>query len=194
MAYVDTINFIAPRPLGDPADPRLQEECAPRMRTVVGIDGALTRTMVCASGATLGAFDHQRTIDLMEEAVLSNMGLRAQLAELQAAHAMLHHENELREEFTSMAAHELLTPLQTLSMQAQIRRRTVATDTASVERNEAMLQRDERMIGNMVRLIDDMRDSARMEHGKMAITPQPMDLALMVGRVARGFQARLQLR
>ncbi|MDP4076336.1 sensor histidine kinase KdpD, partial [Acidovorax sp. A1169] len=168
----------------------LQERCEPRLRSVVGCDGVLISTIVCASGATLGAFDHQRTIDLLEEAVLSNMLLRRQLAELQAAQVMLQRQNDLREEFTSVAVHELRTPLQTLYLQTQMRLRVPRSDILSVDRNAAMMQRDERMIKNMVRLIDDIRDAARMEHGAMSILTRPMDLAHLVSRVAVGFEAQ----
>ena len=169
---------------------RMPDRCVPHLRPVRGGDGVPVDTLVGICGATLGAFDNQRTISLLEEAVLSNMVLRRQLAELQAAHSMLQHENELREEFTSMAAHELRTPLNTLYLQTQMRRRAAPGAAHSAERDEAMVQRDERMIGNMVRLIDDMRDAARIQHGQMAISPQPMDLALMVARVSHGFEAQ----
>ncbi|RYG09340.1 MAG: HAMP domain-containing histidine kinase [Burkholderiales bacterium] len=121
---------------------------------------------------------------------LSNMVLRRQLAEVQAARALLRDEIDLREEFTSMAAHELRTPLNTLYLQTQVRRHMPAGASVGDDRNEAMVQRDERMIANMVRLIDDMRDTARMQHGRMPIHPQPMDLAGMVVRVVQGFEAQ----
>jgi signal transduction histidine kinase len=190
MPLLKPISFTVSRQLRAPGAPHLRASCVPRLRSVVGAHGELIDTVVCASGATLGAFDHQRTINLLEEAVLSNMVLRRQLAEVQAAHAMVKRENDLREEFASMAAHELRAPLQTLSLQTQLRRRMPPGVTASTDRDEAMMQRDERMISNMVRLIDDMRDSARMQHGQMAIAPHPMDLRAMVQRVVQGFEAQ----
>lgn len=189
MTTVQPIEFTPPRPTLA-GGPLAHDGCAARPRTVVAIDGTLVQTMVCAAGATLGAFDHQRTINLLEEAVLSNMLLRRQLAEVQAARALLRHEVDLREEFTSMAAHELRTPLNTLYLQTQVRRHMPVGASVGDASNEAMVQRDERMIANMVRLIDDMRDTSRMQQGGMPIHPQTMDLAGMVGRVVQGFEAQ----
>ena len=56
-------------------------------------------------------------------------------------------------------AHELRTPLNTLSLQAQMRKRRLAADSAqpfTLEEMRAMVERDERQIQAMVRLIDDM--------------------------------------
>jgi len=55
------------------------------------------------------------------------------------------------------------------------------------ERLPAMIERDQRQIQNMVRLIDDMLDVTRMRRGALSIRPKPTDLAAL----ARGVIADL---
>lgn len=56
-------------------------------------------------------------------------------------------------------AHALRTPLNTLSLQVQVRKRRLAAGNAqpfTLEEMRAMVERDERQIQGMARLIDDM--------------------------------------
>jgi signal transduction histidine kinase len=46
-----------------------------------------------------------------------------------------------------------------------------------------MIERDQRQIQNMVRLIDDMLDVSRLRSGSLSIRPKPVDLAALARRV-----------
>ena len=107
----------------------------------------------------------------------------ALLSELQAAQAQLQRAVQMRDDFMSMVSHELRTPLNTLFLQAQLRRRVAAGAMLSPEKMQAMVERDEQQIRNILRLIDDMLDVSRLRQGTLSIAPQPADMALLVRRV-----------
>jgi signal transduction histidine kinase len=102
---------------------------------------------------------------------------------LQAAHAELERAVRMRDDFMSMVSHELRTPLNTLFLQAQLRRRLFEAPTPDVARLKQIGERDQRQITSMIRLIDDMLDVSRMRTGRLAIVPQPCDLAALAARV-----------
>ena len=111
----------------------------------------------------------------------------ALLLQLQATQAELQRAVQIRDEFMSMVSHELRTPLNTLFLQAQLRRRMANGATLSPAKLQAMVERDEQQIRNIVRLIDDMLDVSRIQRGMLAIAPEPADLAQLVRRVVEGF-------
>ena len=102
---------------------------------------------------------------------------------LQAAHAELERAVRMRDDFMSMVSHELRTPLNTLFLQAQLRRRFFDQPAPDMARLKQVVERDERQIRSMIRLIDDMLDVSRMRTGRLAIVPQPCDLAALATRV-----------
>lgn len=84
----------------------------------------------------------------------------------------------MRDDFLSMISHELRNPLNSVYLQAQVRRKMLSGPTPPD--NAAMLrtvERDERQIRSMVRLLDDMLDVSRLRTGKLAIAPARFDLA-----------------
>jgi len=101
-----------------------------------------------------------------------------QRQELQEAKGQLQRAVRMRDDFMSMIAHELRNPLNSVYLQAQLRRRMLSA--ASPPDPKGMLQmveRDERQIRSMVRLLDDMLDVSRARTGKLALVPAPFDLA-----------------
>ena len=113
--------------------------------------------------------------------------IHRQRQQLEEAQAQLQRAIEMRDDFVSMVSHELRTPLNTLYLQAQVRRRMAAGATLAPQQLQAMVERDEKQIRNMVRLIDDMLDVSRLRKGTLAIHPAPADLALTVRRVAEAY-------
>lgn len=107
----------------------------------------------------------------------------ALLAQLQATQDELQRAVQMRDDFMSMVSHELRTPLNTLFLQAQLRRRVANGASLSPAQMQAMVERDEQQIRNILRLIDDMLDVSRMQRGTLAISPEPADLARLVRRV-----------
>ncbi|MEJ8834974.1 hybrid sensor histidine kinase/response regulator [Ramlibacter sp. AN1133] len=101
-----------------------------------------------------------------------------QRQELQAAKADLQRAVSMRDDFMSMIAHELRNPLNSVYLQAQLRRRMLsAAIPPDPQKMLSMVERDERQIRSMVRLLDDMLDVSRARTGRLAMVPAPFDLA-----------------
>ena len=112
-----------------------------------------------------------------------------QRQELQEAKAQLQRAVSMRDDFMSMIAHELRNPLNSVYLQAQLRRKMLAApkppDPQSMLK---MVERDERQIRSMVRLLDDMLDVSRARTGRLAIVPGPFDLAASAEAVVEAIQ------
>ncbi|NML44686.1 hybrid sensor histidine kinase/response regulator [Ramlibacter sp. G-1-2-2] len=106
-----------------------------------------------------------------------------QRQELQATHAELQRAVAMRDDFMSMVSHELRNPLNSVYLQAQVRRKMLsgpaAPDRAAMLRT---VERDERQIRSMIRLLDDMLDVSRLRTGRLAMSPGPFDLAQLARR------------
>jgi len=135
--------------------------------------------------------------------------LRRQLVELEAARAdqqqlldALQHTQadleralKMRDEFMSMVTHELRTPLGVMALEVIVRQQRLNKgDLAwfSAERLQAMVDKDERQVRSMTRLIDDMLDIARIQHGRLSIHPRPTDLGELARRVVADFEPQYQ--
>ena len=106
----------------------------------------------------------------------------ALVLQLQSTQAQLERAVRMRDDFMSMVSHELRTPLNTLYLETQVRKLHLGkgnTAHFAPERLPAMIERDQRQIQNMVRLIDDMLDVTRMRSGALSIQPRPIDLAAL---------------
>lgn len=80
----------------------------------------------------------------------------------------------MRDDFMSMVSHELRTPLNTLYLETQLRQVQVSRgklESFAADRLPAMIERDQRQIRNMVRLIDDMLDVTRMRRTRCRSSP-----------------------
>ena len=116
--------------------------------------------------------------------------LYQQRGALLAARQELERAVKMRDEFMSMVSHELRTPLNTLFLQTQIRKMNLEKGTGqsqSPAQARDAVERDQRQIQNMVKLIDDMLDVSRLRRGALAIWPKPIDLAMLVRRAVDGF-------
>lgn len=115
--------------------------------------------------------------------------LARQRQELQEAKAQLQRAVNMRDDFMSMIAHELRNPLNSVYLQAQLRRKMLAAPKQpEPQAMLRMVERDERQIRSMVRLLDDMLDVSRARTGKLAIVPGPFDLAASAQVVVEAIQ------
>jgi signal transduction histidine kinase len=107
-----------------------------------------------------------------------------QRQELQLAREELERAVAVRDDFMSMIAHELRNPLNSVYLQAQLRRKMLSEGrTPDAKAFLKMVERDERQIRSMVRLLDDMLDVSRARTGRLTINPGPFDLAESVRAV-----------
>lgn len=85
----------------------------------------------------------------------------------------------MREEFLSLASHEMRTPVTVLRMQARL----AAQQGLAGE----PLARMQRQIDRLDRLMARMLNTARIESGRLALNPEVFDLAALVRQVAGDF-------
>jgi PAS domain S-box-containing protein len=96
-----------------------------------------------------------------------------------------------RDEFLSLASHELKTPLTTLKLQAQLLQRGVEKNDARLldkERIGQLAQQSHRQIARLERLIDDMLDISRIRTGRLTLRLEEADFAGLVREVLERMQ------
>lgn len=105
--------------------------------------------------------------------------IQAQLQQLESA---LH----VREEFLSIASHELKTPLTSLGLQFQVARRGLDLNQGAVPPREKLVQTFDlasRQISKLTHVIDELLDVSRIQSGKLAVSFSPVDLSLLAREV-----------
>ena len=108
--------------------------------------------------------------------------LKHEMDALAAAHRELERAVRMRDDFMSMVSHELRTPLNTLYLETQVRKLHLSRGNMAhfeADKLPAMIERDQRQIQNMVRLIDDMLDVTRLRSGALSIQPRHVDLSAL---------------
>jgi len=91
-----------------------------------------------------------------------------------------------RDEFLSIASHELKTPLTTLRLQVQgvVRKIQTAGDVSGLQKVVPRLATAERQIERLTSLINSLLDISRITAGRLDLDREPVDLAALVREVA----------
>jgi PAS domain S-box-containing protein len=139
--------------------------------------GALT-FVFSTSGREHTAADIQTAVELAERAAIAinNAKLYRELNEAVRA----------RDEFLSIASHELKTPLTTVMLQLQVRlRRLMANDLGRFTPDGLVriFEADKRQIERVSRLIEDMLDISRINAGQLALRREEFDLGDLVEEI-----------
>ena len=116
------------------------------------------------------------------------------LAQLQVTQGELEHAVRMRDDFMSIVSHEVRTPLNGLILETQLRKMHLARDNASaftMDKMQAMVERDERQIQSLIRLIEDMLDVSRIRTGKLSIRPNEFDLSRLVTTLVHTFASQI---
>ncbi|MBX8501928.1 hybrid sensor histidine kinase/response regulator [Pseudomonas cichorii] len=116
------------------------------------------------------------------------------LKRLQATQGELEHAIRMRDDFMSIVSHEVRTPLNGLILETQLRKLHLAKDNTSaftLDKLRGMVERDERQIQSLIRLIEDMLDVSRIRTGKLSIRPNAFDLSELVGQLLENFAAQI---
>ncbi|QZI68026.1 hybrid sensor histidine kinase/response regulator [Pseudomonas protegens] len=119
----------------------------------------------------------------------------ALLNKLQATQNDLEQAVRMRDDFMSIVAHEVRTPLNGLILETQLRKMHLARENAaafSLDKMHAMVDRDERQIKSLIRLIEDMLDISRIRTGKLSIRPSRFDLAQLVRGLVENFAPQVE--
>ncbi len=83
-----------------------------------------------------------------------------------------------RDEFLSIASHELRTPLTAMKLQLHLAQRAIARGDRSIyepEQVHRLVEQSNRQVVRLTRLVEDMLDIARIQTGRLAIEPVPVD-------------------
>ena len=100
-----------------------------------------------------------------------------------------------RDTFLSIASHELKTPLTSLTLQSQMRRRQLAkgdTDAFQIDKLKKMFESDIKQLTSLNRLIDDMLDISRMRTGRLELNKEIFDLNNLVHEIVERFQSQIE--
>lgn len=119
----------------------------------------------------------------------------ALLQRLQTTQSELEQAVRMRDDFMSIVAHEVRTPLNGLILETQLRKMHLARDNASaftLDKMHAMVDRDERQIKSLIRLIEDMLDVSRIRTGKLSIRPSHFDLVHLVSNLLQNFAQQIE--
>jgi signal transduction histidine kinase len=96
----------------------------------------------------------------------------ARLAHEAARTAALEETNELKSRFISIASHELRTPLTAVVGYTEL----ALTATPADDQRHGLLRMAHQGALQLVELVDNLLDTSRIELGKMAVHPEPVDL------------------
>ena len=85
-----------------------------------------------------------------------------------------------RDEFLSIAGHELKTPLTSLKLQTQVFKRSIQkkrSDAYDKDKVDRLVDQIERHTGHMSKLIEQMLDVCKLRAGRFTLTEQSFDLS-----------------
>jgi signal transduction histidine kinase len=155
-------------------------------------DGQVLRDAMAARAERrfTGRFD-DRPVEL-RAAPLADGGLLVQWRELSPQLRQLRDEIEQQQrrhdEFLALLAHDLRNPLAPLHTSLELLSRPRVPDDAK-ERARSIMSRQ---VGQLVRLIDDVVEVARLGTGRVELRTEPIDLRAVVERVLQLSHAALQ--
>jgi len=140
---------------------------------------------------------YRQSMAMKEQVLALEQSRREQetlLKQLQNTQLELEQAVRVRDDFMSIVAHEVRTPLNGLILETQLRKMHLARDNAAaftLDKMHAMVDRDERQIKSLIRLIEDMLDVSRIRTGKLSIRPKRVDLSTLVRDVLHNFSQQI---
>lgn len=91
-----------------------------------------------------------------------------------------------RDEFLSIASHELKTPLTSLKLQAQVFKRNAKKENTQVyskEKVDRLVEQFDSQTSRLVKLVEDMLDISRIRSGKLVMTKSGFNLSELMKEV-----------
>jgi PAS domain S-box-containing protein len=102
---------------------------------------------------------------------------------------------EARDEFLSVASHELKTPLSSLRLQSQMTLRNLALEKDYLfdpKKIAQLTEQTEKHVTRLVRLVDDMLDMARIRSGRLSIHREHVNLADILREILQRLDQELK--
>jgi signal transduction histidine kinase len=159
------------------------------------INNGLFIGATCAIGITSAVFHERLRYEAFKQLVAAE-----DADVVRKAHATMTQALEVRDEFMSIASHELKTPITSMKLQNDIIKREVGHEPdrtffenpESPRRLRQWVQRNDKFITRLIRLIEDMLDIARINRGQLAFERSAMDLAECVRETAERFTIQFE--
>jgi PAS domain S-box-containing protein len=127
------------------------------------------------------AHDLEQTRADLQAAHAQQMALEEQVAHAQERTNALLETMRAKDEFLSIASHELKTPLTTMKLLIQLAQRELARANAP---KITHIDRMGRSIVRMEQLINDLLDVSRIDSGTLVMRPEPCDVAALCQQIA----------
>jgi PAS domain S-box-containing protein len=112
---------------------------------------------------------------------------RMRLAEEHAARMAAEEALHVRDDFITVAAHELKTPLTSLKLHLQAALKAVSGDSQEARASRSRLERAVRQATRLDQLVESLLDVSRVARGRLDLVPRPTDLAEHVRASAERF-------
>ncbi len=152
--------------------------CAPILVAGGGVEGAIV----------LMSAESRRTFDDRDIGLARELGRRAGTAIGHArAYRAAREAVQARDDFLSVAAHELRTPLATVVLQLESLKRALAAAALSPKSAADRVQKTLEQTNRLNRLLDALLDVTRVTAGRLVLEPEPMDLSELVCDVGERF-------
>ena len=120
----------------------------------------------------------------------ANRSLQSEVAERARAEQALKEADRHKDEFLAMLAHELRNPLAPILNAVQLMRmKPIADPQLSWSRDVI-----ERQLSHLTRLVDDLLDVARITRGRINLSREPTELAVLIARAVETVQPLIQAR
>jgi signal transduction histidine kinase len=139
--------------------------------------------------------NRKRMARQLEELERSRREQEVLLDELRRTKRELEDAVRMRDDFMSVVSHELKTPLNTLILEVQLRKLQLGRGNLaafSEDKLRHMVDKDERQVQSLIRLIDDMLDVSRIRTGKLSIRPAPVDIVQLVASMVENFAPQME--
>jgi len=117
-------------------------------------------------------------------------GLSADITELKQAEEIAKSAVKLRDEFLSIASHELKTPLTPLKLQLQILKHRLAEEVTSKKvqiLSHKALESSMRQVDRLSKLIDELLDVSRINNGKLVLEIERLHLSELIKEICGRF-------
>lgn len=98
---------------------------------------------------------------------------------------------DVREEFLSLATHELMTPVTSLALNTELMKREIALQPGVPDKIAAALGVFDRQLGRLALLFDSLLQATELEAGPPELTLEDVDLTQLVHRVVGHLSVQL---
>jgi PAS domain S-box-containing protein len=187
-----------PAAISDVTDDKNFPRCA--IATREGLRGAIGFPIMSRSDI-IGVIEffskNVRSIDQeMMTALAVSGGQIGQFMNRLMAEDLLREALDLRDEFLSVASHELKTPLSALNLQLQILQRNIqpkAKTAPTFEMVDNSMSSSLRQVKSLIYLVEELMDVSRIHSGKFSLNLEDVDLGSIVKEIVERLRYQLQI-